>query len=301
MRFLVTGATGFVGRHLVARLVDEGHHVSVLSRDPQKARTRVPSQVDVHPWRLGEGVPLAAVDGVDAVVHLAGEPVAGRWTKAKRRAIHMSRVQSTKELVEAIGGAQRRPAVLVSASAIGYYGVRGDEELSEESGAGNDFLATVCLDWEKEANVAKKHGVRTVVLRSGIVLGTDGGALPRLLLPAKLGLGGPLGPGKQWWSWIHIDDLVRLIEYVVHHDVSGPLNATAPTPVRQKEFAATLGRVLKRPAFLPAPAVALKAVLGGFSIELLGSKRVLPIRALSFGFEFRFVDLEAALNDLLKR
>lgn len=299
MRILVTGATGFVGRAAVTHLIGRGATVVALSREPDRARRLVPSLSEVFPWSMGEGVPPEALSGVQGVVHLAGESVAGRWTKAKMDAIHTTRSLGTRELVEAMSRMVSKPRVFVCASAVGYYGDRSDDVLTEESEPGDDFLARVCRDWEAEAVAAEELGIRTVRLRTGIVLGPAGGALKTLLLPACLGLGGPLGSGRQWWSWIHIDDLVHLVAHALHTDVSGALNATAPQPVRQREFARTLGRMLKRPAFLPAPALALKALLGGFSIELLGSKRVLPTRTRASGFEFQFPNLKDALTDLL--
>jgi uncharacterized protein (TIGR01777 family) len=211
-------------------------------------------------------------------------------------------VDGTRRLIEAIEALSpaRRPRVLVSASAIGFYGDRGDEALAEGSSAGSDFLADVCVQWEREAARAESLGVRTVMLRIGIVLSRRGGALEAMLPAFRMGLGGTMGSGSQWWPWIHIEDLVGLARFAVdHEDIRGPLNATAPEPVQQREFAATLARVLARPAFLPAPAFALRAALGAFSQELLASRRVLPERARKGGFSFRFPRLEDSLRDLL--
>jgi hypothetical protein len=208
----------------------------------------------------------------------------------------------TANLAKSIVRLETKPQVLVSASAIGYYGDRGDEELAEDSGPGNDFLADVCQQWETEAGKVEWGGVRSVRVRIGIVLGPGGGALDAMLLPAKLGAGGPLGSGRQWWSWVHLDDLVALISHLIEHpEFSGVVNGTAPEPLRQKDFAKVLGRVLRRPAFLPAPAFALKIVLGGFSTELLSSKRVLPKGAGELGFRFQYPQLEGALRQVLGR
>jgi uncharacterized protein (TIGR01777 family) len=301
MRVLITGATGFIGRLVCARLAEQGHDLVVLSRDPDRARERLHGVVAAHAWRATEGPPPGeAVANLDAVVHLAGVSVVGRWTEAHRRAIHDSRVDGTRNLVAALAMAPTPPKVMVSASAIGYYGDRGDAVLDEEAPPGEDFLAEVCKGWEAEAREAEQLGMRVVRLRFGIVLGDTGGALETMLLPARLGLGGPLGSGRQWWSWVHIDDVLGLIEHGLDQDVSVALNVTSPGPVRQRDFARALGAVLNRPAFLPTPAFALKLVLGGFASELLGSKRVLPESTLATGYTFRFPDLREALEDLLR-
>ena len=304
MRLLVTGATGFIGRRVVRRFARKGHQVAALSRRPERARAVLPELDAVFAWGPPAGggpesPPAEAFGGMHAVIHLAGESVAGRWTRAKRAEIHRSRAEGTRRLVQAIASSRERPAVLISMSAIGYYGSRGEETLTESSGPGDDFLASVCRAWEEEAMHAAELGVRVVRLRCGIALGEDGGALRSLLLPARLGLAGPLGSGRQWWSWIHVDDVVRLMEHVLEHDLSGPVNATAPQPVRQREFARALGRVLRRPAVLPVPAPVLKLVLGGFACEVLDSKRVLPQRALASGFRFQFETLDAALDAIV--
>ncbi len=300
MRVLVTGATGFVGRRLCGVLNAEGHQVVALSRNPESARRKIPTLERVHGWDPETGPPpLEAFVAVAGVVNLAGESVAGRWTESKRQAIRNSRVVGTRHLVRGIAAASTTPRVLVSASAIGFYGDRSEEELTEDSAPGQDFLAQTCQDWEREALRAREYGVRVVNPRIGIVLGPEGGALEAMLLPFKLGAGGPLGSGRQWWSWVHRDDLARLIVFALDSNCQGPLNATAPHPIRQKDFAKVLGKVLHRPAFMPAPAVALKIVLGGFSTELLSSKRVLPRKTQNDGFRFQFPELETALREAL--
>ena len=295
MRIVVTGATGFVGRALVNALVERGDEVVAISRDPQRASAQLPLIAAHHsPDEL-----IEALDGADAIVHLAGETVVGRWTDEKKRAIRDSRILGTRNLVDALAGLDRRPRVLVSASAIGFYGDRGDEDLTEDSGPGADFLATTSVEWESEAARATDYGLRVTSLRIGIVLGAEGGALKEMLLPFKLGAGGPLGTGRQWWSWIHIADLVRMLQTAIDEPWFGSYNATAPAPEQQGRFARALGRVLGRPALIPAPAFALRALLGEFSTELLSGKRVLPERALEAGFRFEFEHLDEALEDLV--
>jgi uncharacterized protein (TIGR01777 family) len=299
MKILITGATGFLGRRLCETL--SGHTLIALSRDPAVAKQRVPHLKEAFPWNpLRELPPAQALEGCDAVINLAGESVAGRWTAAKKQMIRDSRVLGTKNLVNALAQLRARPKVLISASAIGYYGDRGEEALTEDAAPGSDFLAQVCRDWEGEALRAESLGMRVVRLRIGLVLGPGGGALQALLPLFRLGLGGPLGRGRQFWSWVHRDDVVGAITYALEKsDLSGPINVTAQQPVRQKEFAQTLGRVLRRPAFLPTPGFALQLVLGEFARELLSSKRVLPQRLQQWGYRFRFAELESAFRDIL--
>jgi uncharacterized protein (TIGR01777 family) len=247
-----------------------------------------------------ETAPERAFDGVSAVVHLAGEPVTGRWTAEKKRKIYTSREQGTHHLVGALRRLDRRPDVLISASAIGYYGDRGDETLPENAAPADDFLARVCKAWEAEAARAAALGIRVAVPRISVVLSAAGGALANMLLPFRLGVGGPVGSGRQWWSWIHIDDLVAAIDFLIERPIEGPFNLCSPKPVRQAEFAQTLGRVLRRPAVMPAPAFAVRLALGGFAQELLASKRVEPARLLAEGFEFNYEKLAPALEDLLE-
>lgn len=299
VKFLITGATGFVGSRLCDVLVASGHQVVALSRHPERAG-HIPA-VDVFGWNPAEPPPADAFRGVDAVVHLAGESVSGRWTAAKKAEIERSRVLGTKSLVEAIGRLYRRPKVLISASAIGYYGDRADEVLHEASTPGDDFLAGVCRAWEEAAVAVESHGVRCVRLRIGLVLGRHGGALGTLVPLFRSGLGGRLGRGGQWWSWIHIDDVAGMVEFFANRDVAGPINATAPEPVRQREFASALGRAVGRLAIFPAPALALRLVLGEFATELLASRRVVPQAALDAGYTFRYSNLGAALDDLVAR
>jgi uncharacterized protein (TIGR01777 family) len=300
MRILVTGATGLIGRRAVARLVASGHTVTALSRDPEGARAHLPDLSDAWAWRQGEVTPPLAAFACDAVLHLAGESVAGRWTAAKKARILESRREGTRELVAAIERSPDRPAALVSASAVGFYGERGDEELTEASPRGGGFLADVCAAWEAEAQAAEALGLRVLRLRFGLVLDADGGVLGESLPLARAGLGGPLGSGRQWWPWVHRDDVVAAIAAGLEGDASGVWNVAAPGAVRQRDFARALGRTLGRPAVLPAPAFALRLVLGGFADEPLLSRLVRPAAPLAAGFAFAWPELAPALQDLVR-
>lgn len=294
MRVVVTGGTGFLGRALVAALAGRGDEAVVVTRDPSRA--------GLPPGARGTGWDglATAVDGAVAVVNLAGETIAQRWTTAAKARIVGSRAQAAEWVGAALRAAKGPPAVLVNASAVGYYGNRGDEELTEESLAGNGFLAETTLAWERAAREAVPDGVRLVLLRTGFVLGEEGGGLSKMLIPFRFGLGGPLGSGRQWVPWIHRDDLVALLLAALDDArFEGPVNATAPAPVPMKELAAALGRVLRRPAFAPAPAFAIRAAMGEMAALVLDGQRALPGKALALGFSFRFPDLEPALRDLL--
>ncbi len=295
MKALVTGATGLIGKHLVHRL----DHPRVLVRDPVGARISLEA-VTAFAWDSNRTVPAEALRDVEVVFHLAGEPVAGGRLNAERKArIRDSRVLGTRRLVEALGDSKERPRVLVSASAIGYYGSRGDEQLTENSTAGSDFLAEVCKEWEKEASAARDLGLRVVFARMGIVLAREGGALAAMRPAFQLGLGGPLGSGRQWMSWIHIDDVVGLLLHAAEgHHVEGPLNVCAPAAVTNADFSRALGRAMHRPAWLRAPAAALRIALGDMADVVLASQRVDPEKARATGYAFRFGTLEATLADL---
>jgi len=302
-RFLVSGSTGLVGTALTALLSAGGHHVTRLSRgegarpDPLGA-----SRVEWDPVR-GVLNP-EAVSGHDVVVHLAGENVAGGlWTEERKARIRDSRVNGTQLLSRALAATPHPPEVLVCASAVGFYGDRGNMEVDEGSAAGSGFLAETGVEWEQAADAARQAGIRVVHLRIGIVLTPAGGALARMLPPFRMGVGGPLGSGRQFWSWIAIDDLLGAILHVAASDhLDGPVNAVAPEHVRNAEFSATLGRVLRRPAIMPAPAAALRLLLGEMADEmLLGGAQVLSSRLLESGFTFRYPDLEGALRHLLGR
>lgn len=297
MRALITGATGFIGRKLVRAL----DNPVVLTRDPQKAK-RLLGVTKAYAWEPQSGPPPAeAFHGVDVVFNLAGDPVAeGRWTAAKKARIFSSRVEGTRNLVRQLESLEQKPAVLVSASAIGYYGVRGDEILDEASASGVDFLARVCKAWESEATRADGFGVRVVTLRIGVVLGQGGGALAKMLLPFKLGLGGRLGSGRHWMSWVHLDDVVGLMLHAAEtKEISGPMNAVAPAPVTNREFTRALASVLHRPAIFPAPEFALRLALGEVTSVLLASQRVMPRVAEKAGYRFKFAALESAIRSSL--
>ena len=291
MNIAITGASGFIGGRIIDLALRRGHEVTAFTRTPERAI----AGCEMRRFSLEAAPDLR---GCEAIIHLAGEPVVGRWTAAKMRRIVESRVVGTRRVVEAIAAAREKPEVLVSGSAIGFYGHRGEEELTEASPAGTGFLADTVQAWEAEAHRAE--GVRVVTLRTAIVLGGKGGAL-RAMTPAfRLGLGARLGSGRQWVSWIHLDDMAMLALFAAENlDVRGPLNAAAPWPVRQASFTAALARALHRPALLSVPAFALRLALGGFASELLDSKRVLPALATGQAFRFQFPELPAALGNLL--
>jgi len=294
VRVVVTGGTGFLGRALVGALAGRGAEAVVVTRDPSRAG--FPPGARGIGW---DGL-ATALDGADAVVNLAGETIAQRWTTAAKSRIVGSRAQAAERVGAALRAAKSPPAVLVNASAVGFYGSRGDEELTEESPSGSGFLAETTLAWERAAREAVPDDVRLVLLRTGVVLDAAEGALARMLLPFRLGLGGPLGSGRQWMPWIHRDDLVALLLAALDDArYEGPVNGTAPGPVPMRVFAAALGRVLRRPAFAPAPAFAIRAAMGEMAALVLDGQRALPAKALALGFRFRFPDLEQALRDLL--
>lgn len=301
---VVTGATGYLGRKICASLVNEGHLVTGLSRHPMNARKTMPSGVKMLVWGELDDSWRQAIASANVVIHLAGESVASKkWTPEVKERIRASRIHTTHQVVSAMQGGR-----LISASAIGYYGARDDSILMEDAAPGKGFLAEVCTQWEQEANSAKQRGVDVTVMRIGIVLGKDGGALPAMLHPFSFpfnpwacGLGGPLGSGMQWMSWIHVDDLVSLFCEVASKniDISGVCNVTAPHPVRNREFTQTLAAVLHRPALVPMPAFALHAILGEFADSLLNGQRAMPGVALAKGFQFKFPSLQSALQNIL--
>lgn len=293
MRLLVTGGTGFLGRALCARLRESGHDLVGLTRTPSCAPAA--AGIAWRGWDSGWEQEAASFDGV---VNLAGESIAGaRWTEGRKRALRGSRIDTTRRLVQAMSAAgPRRPGVLINASAIGYYGPRGDDLLDETAPPGAGFLAEMCRAWEDEAKRARSLGMRVVCLRIGLVLGPGGGVLAKMAPPFACFLGGPLGDGRQWVSWVHRDDLIGLIEWALGTDAAaGPVNATAPEPVTMRQFCAAVGRALRRPSWLPAPAAALRALLGEMADMLLTGQRVLPHVALGHGFSFRYPRLEEAL------
>ena len=298
MNITITGATGFIGRRLIERLGAEPHQLHALSR-----RTNIKfgeTAVWITKWDpLGEDPPEESIVNADAIVHLAGEPVAQRWTAEAKNSIRASRVAGTQRLVHALSALPRRPAVLVCASAIGIYGSRGEEILTESSALGNDFLAEVCQEWEKQAMAAESLGMRVARIRTGVVLGKGGGALQKMLPPFKAFVGGKIGSGKQWMSWIHLDDLVGVICHALTNPMSGAFNGTAPNPVTNAAFTSELARALGRPALFPVPGFALKALFGEMAEMLLGGQRVLPRATEAAGYRFQYPELGAALRDIL--
>jgi uncharacterized protein len=317
MRVTVTGATGLIGPQVVAALRARGDEVTVLTRDPVRARNRLEQRAPSSPasdgrrvgdlqtvhWDLlGEPAPSDALDGRDAVVHLAGENVAQRWTAGAKQAIRESRVTGTRQLVHGLAtlAESERPRVLVSSSAIGYYGAHGDEPIDEEAPAGAGFLAQTCSAWEVEARAAEKHGQRVVRIRTGVMLDTDGGALGKMLTPFKLGVGGPVAGGNQYISWIHTADLVGIVLAALDDERwRGAINATAPEPQRNRDFSKALGRALHRPSLLPLPGAALRLLYGEMAEIVTTGARVLPARALVLGYEFRHPRLDSALRAAL--
>jgi len=301
MQALVTGATGFVGKHLLAQL----HRPAVLSRDVLKAE-RVLSSFGVRAfsWDAENEPPCPdAFEGVEVVFHLAGEPVTrGRWTPAKKDRLRESRVNGTRHLVQTLLGLEPKPRALISASAVGYYGDRGDESLDEDAEPGEGFLSEICVAWEEESRKATDAGIRVVNPRIGLVLGKDGGALAKMLTPFKLGLGSPLGHGRQWMPWIHIDDLIGVMLYAARCDeLSGPCNATAPNPVTNRDFTKALGRALRRPTVFPSvPGFVLRAAMGEFASVLLGSQKAVPQAIQAAGYEFVHPKLDEALQKIFE-
>jgi uncharacterized protein len=308
MRVFLTGGTGLVGKLLVKKLLDRGDSVVILSRrvDAAKQMFGSPSTI-VAGDPTQPGAWMDAIADCDAVVHLAGEGIMSqRWNQAFKDLFYNSRIKSTDNIVAALAKqphtAKGQPKILVNASAIGYYGPHGDEELTEQSPPGSDFLAKVCVDWEKSAQAAAQHGVCVVLLRTGIVLDVNGGALQKMLTPFKMFVGGPVGSGRQFMSWIHCEDEVGLILFALDHaDVNGPLNATAPNPLTNAKFSKALGKVLGRPSFLPTPAFVLRIVLGEAAQLVTEGQKVLPSKALAAGYSFQFPEVEGALRNLLGR
>ena len=304
MRVLITGGTGLIGRPLSAALVADGHDVTVLTRDPQKVKD-MPAGVKLAAWdgQSAHGWGELA-DGAGAIINLAGENLSGgRWTKEMKQKIRQSRTRAGKAVMEAIAAAAVKPKVLVQSSAVGYYGTAtGDKPLTETDAAGNDFLAKVCFDWEHSTAGASRLGVRRPVLRTGVVLANEGGAFPKLLLPFKFFAGGPLGSGKQWLPWIHIEDEVRAIQFALTNEAAdGPINLAAPNPVTNSEIAKKLGEILGRPSFLPAPGFALQTVLGEMSVLVLEGQRAVPGKLQALGFQFKYPTIEPALRQLLAK
>lgn len=311
MKIVVTGATGFIGRPLCMAFLEADHAVTALSRDENRARGKLGIKARSLAWGADASEEWQqAVAEADVVVHLAGEALgARRWTPEFKERLRASRVETTRALVEAMRGSENRPGALICASAVGYYGDRGDETLTEESPPGSDFLAELGKAWEAEAQQAEAFGARVARMRTGIVLG-EGGALERMLYPFpslpfspwKLGLGGPLGSGRQWMSWVHLADAVGLFFWAATTpQVQGAVNVTAPNPVTNAEFSRALGRTLHRPALLPLPGFALKVLVGEFAASLLGGQKALPTVAPKLGYAFQFTDIDTALRSVLQK
>jgi uncharacterized protein (TIGR01777 family) len=302
MKIAIAGATGFVGTQLVEQLQAQGHQVIILTRNPQSASNRFGQAqiVGYNPLKSGEW--QESISGCDAVINLAGEPIAEkRWTPAHKRTILESRQLGTQKIVEAINLATVKPQVLINASAIGYYGTSETSKFDENSPAGTDFLGEVCAAWETAAQAVTASGTRLVILRFGIVLGENGGALGKMLAPFSAFVGGPIGSGKQWFSWIHRDDVVKLIIAALNDpQMQGVYNATAPNPVTMAEFADTLGTAMNRPSWLPVPNFALEAMLGEGAIVVLEGQQVIPTKTLSQGFDFKYPTLKPALESIVR-
>ena len=301
MRVLMTGATGFIGRSLVARLQRDRHNVVAWARSEPRARRLLGADVEVVSSDRPLEALVATLRGCDAIVNLAGEPLIGRrWSASRRAALEASRIGVTDHLVRALAAAQPRPGTLVSGSAVGIYGDRGDELLTEQSAPGDDFLAQLCQRWERAASGAETHDVRVVRLRTAVVFGKGGGALAQMLPPFKIGVGGPIGSGRQYVPWIHLHDLVNIIVTALADDrYRGPINGVAPEQVTNRTFARTLGRALHRPAVLPLPGAAVKAIFGQAATVLLSSQRVEPRQLTMLRFSFGFPTLAAALADIV--
>ncbi|MBN1448851.1 MAG: TIGR01777 family oxidoreductase [Bacteroidetes bacterium] len=299
---VMTGGTGLIGRRLTRQLLKRGDRVTVLTRNPDKARDALPDGSEAMRWLAdGEDDWPGAIDGADAVVHLAGESIAeGRWTDAYKQRMYDSRINTAAALMHAVAAAEQKPEVFTSVSAVGYYGDTGDREVDEDSPPGNDFLAELCVAWEAAAYKAETHGLRVVTPRMGLVLARNGGALDKLLTPFKMFAGGPVGNGQQWFPWIHIDDAVGILLHALDTpSVSGPLNAVAPGLIRNREFAVALGEALKRPAKFSVPAFVIKLAMGELGEMLLGGQRAHPRKTLESGYTFTYADIDTALRDLV--
>lgn len=299
MKIAITGATGLIGTRLVAALKARGDDVTVLTRSPQRAAAAL--GVEAVGWdALNEPAPSEALEGRGAVIHLAGEPVAQRWSVASKKAILDSREIGTRNLVAGIAASEPRPSVLVSSSAVGYYGKHGDEKIDEQCAPGSDFLAKVCVAWEREAVAAEQLGLRVVLIRTGIVLDADGGALKAMMPPFKAGVGGPVAGGKQYMPWIHADDIVGLyLAALDSSDWSGPVNGTAPTPVTNAEFSTVLGKALHRPSLFPVPGFVVRARFGEMAEIVTEGQRAIPAAAMENGYQFTEPELGQALASVL--
>jgi len=300
MKILITGGTGFVGTQLTSRFVQDGHEVTILTRSLKGAKGSSPgiSYLEGDPTKKGPW--QEAIKNHDAIINLAGASIFSKWTDEHKKAIRESRVSTTQNIVEGIPSDPSKKITLFSTSAVGYYGFCGDEELVEDSPPGNDFLARIALEWEGEALKAREKGARVVITRFGIVMGEKGGALSQMIPLFKKYIGGPIGSGKQWFSWVHIKDLAEAFAFLLKHpEISGPVNVCSPNPVRNKDLAKALGKALHKPSFLPAPGFMVKLVLGEFGSVILEGQRVIPRKLLDSRFVFQYPDIEKALQSIV--
>jgi len=300
MKILITGGTGFVGTHLTSRLLREGHEITVLTRSRKEAEKKTPNVSYLHSDPVQKGAWQSVIKDHDVIINLAGASIFSKWTEENKRAIRESRILTTRNLVEGIAPERAKGMTLFSTSAVGYYGFHGDEELTEDSPPGNDFLARIAVEWEAEALKAKEKGSRVVITRFGIVLGKGGGALGQMIPPFRKFVGGPIGSGQQWFSWVHLEDLAEAFVFLMSRpEISGPVNLCSPTPVRNIDLARALGKALKRPSFLPAPGFMIKLILGEFGSVILEGQRVVPKRLLESGFLFKHPEIGKALENIV--
>lgn len=299
-KIIITGATGLIGTKLSERLISKGDEIIVFTRSISKARELIPKASAYVNWDYNDINSFQKyLEGIDAVIHLAGANLAAeRWTSNYKKIIYKSRIKSTNALVEAIKIGATKPEVFICASAVGYYGNKGDEIINENSPMGNDFLALLCCDWENAANPVKRHNIRLVQIRTGVVLSKDEGMLGKMITPFKYFIGGPLGSGKQWVPWISLDDMISIYTFVLENEIEGAVNAASPIPVRMTEFAKLLGKKLNRPSYLKAPKFGIKLVVGEIADSILFSQRVIPQKIISAGYKFKFEKLESAFDDL---
>lgn len=300
MRVVIFGGSGFIGKHLIPKLISSGHKVTLVSRHPESVETNVQQGVKIQGWNPQENL-IAALEGIDTIVNLAGESIgAGRWTASRKEEILSSRIDTTKTIVTVLKNLSKKPSVLLNSSAVGYYGNTHDDDVIENHPAGKDFLADVCVQWENEARKAEQFGIRVVLPRTGIILAGDGGALQRMVLPFRLFVGGPLGSGRQWFPWIHIDDeIAAMIHAIENSSLSGPVNFAAPQPITMTQFCSALGKAMHRPSWAPVPSFVLKIILGEMAEALvLGGQKVDTKKLVESGFRFSYDKIENALGKI---
>ena len=303
-RIVITGATGLIGKKLIDRLALLGNHTIAFVRNPERDRVRVPNASEYVSWNAmqAEGAWGASIEGVDAVINLAGAPIAQKWTPEWKDSIRDSRVLGTRHLVQAIANSEKKPSVLINGSAVGYYGSSAYQAVDESSPAGDDFMAEVCSAWEAEAFKGEEHGLRVATVRTGIVLSPDGGALAKMILPFRMFVGGPFGSGEQPWPWIHIDDVLDIILFILDNpEISGPVIGSAPEQISNADFCQTLGRVLHRPSLFHVPKFILRLILGEGAVTVLSGQRVIPQKLMKSGYNFRWNSAQEALSDLLTK